>query len=106
MIFQIILVLSIRFFLFDFPLFKGFRIYLSKKGYIFWKLLRCPFCQGFWCGLGVFLASHPISLNLSFFLGMLSFGFVTAYLSLMTAAIFYPLINKFEEIYAPFDNHQ
>ncbi|WP_089609731.1 DUF1360 domain-containing protein [Dehalobacterium formicoaceticum] len=106
MIFQILLVLSIRFFLFDFVLFKNVRTYLSTKGYVFWKLLSCPFCQGFWCGLGVFLVFHPFAFKLSFLLSMLSFGFVTAYLSLMTIAIFYPLIDQFEDKYTPFDSRK
>jgi len=100
MLFDILLVLSIRFFLFDFILFKSLRNYFKTKGYFFRKLLSCPFCQGFWCGLGIFLTAHTISLNLSFLLSLLSFGFVTAYLGLITTAIFYPLIERFEEIIA------
>lgn len=99
MLFQILLTLSIRFFLFDFVLFKGLRNYLKPKGYFFRKLLSCPFCQGFWCGLGVSLSTHITSVNLWFLVPMLSFGFVTAYLSMMTTAIFYPLIDKFEKNY-------
>jgi len=99
MLFEVLLTLSIRFFLFDFVLFKGLRNYLKPKGYLFRKLLSCPFCQGFWSGLGVFLTTHLITFNLSFLLLMLSFGFVTAYLSMMTTAIFYPLIDKFERNY-------
>jgi hypothetical protein len=106
MLYQILLSLSIRFFLFDFKLFRGFRDYLSIKGYFFRKLLNCPFCQGFWCGLGVFLTVHKISFDLCFLLSMLSLGFVTAYLSLMTIAVFYPLIDKFEDQYEPFDNNK
>lgn len=104
MVFQILLALSMRFFLFDFILFRNFRSYLSTKGYFFRKLLSCPFCQGFWCGLGVFLATHTIALNLGYFLFMIGFGFVTAYLSLMSIAVFYPLIDKFEDQYEPFAN--
>jgi len=99
MLFQMLLTLSIRFFLFDFVLLKGLRNYLKTKGYFFKKLLSCPFCQGFWSGLGVFITTHSIYFNLSFLLSMLSFGFVTAYLSMMTTAIFYPLIDKFEKNY-------
>jgi len=97
MLFNMLLTLSIRFFLFDFILFKGLRNYLNSKGYFFQKLFSCPFCQGFWCGLGIFLTAHRVSFNLSFLLSMLFFGFVTAYLSLITTAVFYPLIEKFEE---------
>lgn len=95
--FAILLTLSIRFFLFDFILFKGIREYLKKKGYFFKKLFGCPFCQGFWCGLGVYLATQPISLYWQQLAAFLGFGFVTAYLGLISAAIFYPLIQKYEE---------
>ncbi|MEL7565775.1 MAG: DUF1360 domain-containing protein [Dehalobacterium sp.] len=106
MLFQILFTLSIRFFLFDFVLFKNLRNYLITKGYFFRKLLSCPFCQGFWCGLGTFLAAHTISFTLSFLISMLSFGFVTAYLSLISTAIFYPLIDKYEDKYAPLKRPQ
>ncbi len=97
MAFQVLLTLSVRFFIFDFVLFKDLRNYLKTKGYIYRKLLSCPFCQGFWSGLGVFLATHFITYNIKFILLMLSFGFVTAYLSMITTAIFYPLIDKYEK---------
>jgi hypothetical protein len=97
MIFAIFLSLSIRFFLFDFILFKGIREYLKKKGYFFRKLLGCPFCQGFWCGLGVYLITQQFSLHWQQLVAFLSFGFVTAYLGLISAAVFYPLIQKYEE---------
>jgi len=102
MLYDLLLVLSLRFFLFDFVLFKSIRNTLKTKGYVFKKLLSCPFCQGFWCGLAVFLATHPITLNLGGLLSMLSFGFITAYLSMMTTAIFYPLIDKYEKKYSDF----
>jgi len=104
LLFYMVLTLSIRFFLFDFILFKGLREYLNTKGYLFKKLLSCPFCQGFWCGLAVFLTVQNLSYTLHFLLFMLSFGFVTAYLSLITTAIFYPLIGKYEEK-MPIFNH-
>lgn len=98
MVMEILLALSIRFFLFDFILFKRIREFLKQKGYFFKKLLGCPFCQGFWCGLGVYLAHHTLSLHWQEIAAWLSFGFVTAYLSLICAAAFYPLISKFEKI--------
>ena len=97
MAYVILLALSIRFFLFDFVLFKGIREYLKAKGYFFRKLLGCPFCQGFWCGLGVYLASLPISMHWQQLATFFSFGFVTAYLGLISAAVFYPLIQKYEQ---------
>lgn len=101
MIFSMLLALSIRFFLFNFILFEGVRKYLNTKGYIFRKLFSCPFCQGFWCGLGVFLATYGISFQISSLLFMLSFGFVSAYLGLLTTVVFYPIIEKYEEIVVP-----
>lgn len=97
-----LLTLSIRFFVFDFVLFKRIRNYLKTKGYFFRKLLSCPFCQGFWSGLGVFLSTQLIVYNVGFLLSMLSFGFVTAYLSITITAIFYPLIDKYEKYYNTF----
>ncbi len=97
MAFQLLLALSIRFFIFDFVLFKRIRNVLRTKGYFFRKLLACPFCQGFWCGLGVFLSFHPAALTLSYGTALLAFGFVSAYLGLLAAVIFYPLIEKFEQ---------
>lgn len=101
MLFLLLLALSIRFFLFNFILFAGVREYLRTKGYVFNKLFSCPFCQGFWCGLGVFLATYGISLQVSYLLFLLSFGFVSAYLGLLTTVVFYPLIEKYEEIVVP-----
>lgn len=97
MVFQLILALSLRFFFFDFVLFKRIRKYLKTKGYVFRKLLACPFCQGFWCGLGVFGAFQPVSFSWTYLVSLLSFGFISAYLGLIAAVVFYPLIEKFEQ---------
>jgi hypothetical protein len=97
MCFEFLLALSIRFFLFDFILFKGIRETLKKKGYFFRKLLGCPFCQGFWCGLGVFLYFHSLTFSWTGCLELLSFGFVSAYLGLAAAVILHPLIAKYEQ---------
>ncbi|HHV65338.1 MAG TPA: DUF1360 domain-containing protein [Peptococcaceae bacterium] len=96
MFFELLLSLSLRFFLFDFILFKGIREYLQKKGYFFRKLFNCPFCQGFWCGLGVFFFYHPVTFTWQSLLTWLSFGFVSAYLGLAAAVILHPLIQKYE----------
>lgn len=95
MVFDLLLALSIRFFLFDFILFKQIRDFLKRQGYVFKKLFGCPFCQGFWCGLGVYLCSQP--LPWPNFLPWLSFGFISAYLALAAAVILHPLIEKYEQ---------
>lgn len=97
MFFQLMLALSLRFFFFDFVLFKKIRNYLKVKGYVFRKLLACPFCQGFWCGLGVFAAFHSVSFSWAYLVSFLAFGFVSAYLGLIAAVVFYPLIERFEQ---------
>lgn len=97
MVFYLLLALSIRFFLFDFILFKGIREYLRKKGYFFKKLFGCPFCQGFWCGLGVYLAAHPITIDWTKIATWLSFGFISAYLGLATTVTLDPLIQRYEQ---------
>lgn len=96
MVFEFLLALSIRFFLFDFVLFKRVREYLKGKGYFFRKLFGCPFCQGFWCGLGVFLSFHSLEYSWSWLVGFLSFGFISAYLGLIFAVTIHPLLQKFE----------
>ncbi len=96
MVLEFLLALSIRFFVFDFILFKGIRESLKKKGYFFRKLFGCPFCQGFWCGLAVFLYHHPLSISLSGIITFLSFGFISAYLGLATAVMLHPLIQRYE----------
>ncbi|NLI92467.1 MAG: hypothetical protein GX434_09775 [Peptococcaceae bacterium] len=96
MIYELLLALSIRFFFFDFVLFKKIREFLKQKGYFFRKLLNCPFCQGFWCGLGAFLYFHSFHLCWSDVISFLSFGFISAYLGLSTAVILHPLIQRYE----------
>jgi len=97
MLFELLVALSIRFFLFDFVLFKKVRNYLKKQGYFFRKLLGCPFCQGFWCGLAVYLYNYGLGLNLRDVVQFLAFGFVSAYLGLTAAVILEPLIEKYEK---------
>lgn len=84
--------MSIRFFLFDFILFKRVRSYLNGF-YIFKKLLKCPFCQGFWCFVLVYGISDFKIGNSTVFLMGISSGF----LSLTWYNIVMPLIIKFEE---------
>ncbi|MDA8229421.1 MAG: hypothetical protein M0T74_17290 [Desulfitobacterium hafniense] len=96
MIFQLLLALSLRFFLFDFVLFKGIRESLKRKGYFFRKLLGCPFCQGFWCGLGVRLAYNSFSISVEAGASLISFGFVSAYLGLIVTVAIQPFIERYE----------
>lgn len=91
MIENIFLTLSIRFFLFDFILFKTIRNYLMEKHYIFKKLFSCPFCQGFWSGILIFIFSNKID-----FIPMLKFSFITAFLSLTWAISTHQLIKNYE----------
>lgn len=52
MFLELLFILSIRFFLFDFYLFESLREKIKKKSNKkVKKLLSCPYCQGFWCGL-------------------------------------------------------
>ncbi|AFV02759.1 hypothetical protein UNSWDHB_1608 [Dehalobacter sp. UNSWDHB] len=96
MVFELLLALSLRFFLFDFVLFKKIRDALKQKGYFFCKLFGCPFCQGFWCGLAVFLYYHSLQPDLQQFIAFLGFGFISAYLGLVSAVIIDPLIQRYE----------
>jgi len=96
MVLECLLALSLRFFLFDFILFKKLRIYLKQKGYFFRKLLSCPFCQGFWCGLGVYLCNNTIGQTFEQIITLFSFGFVCAWLGLISAVVLHPLIKIYE----------
>jgi hypothetical protein len=97
MVYELLLALSLRFFFFDFILFKPIREALKTKGYFFRKLFGCPFCQGFWCGLGVDLYHHSFSFVWPQIITFLSFGFISAYLGLATAVALNPLIQKYEQ---------
>jgi len=97
MFYQFLLALSIRFFFFDFILFKAIRESLKQRGYFFRKLFGCPFCQGFWCGLGVFLYFHSVKLDCQDIINFFSFGFISAYLGLFSAVMLHPLIQKYEK---------
>lgn len=93
MVYNLLLVLGIRFFLFDFILFKKIREHLQKNSCIFRKLFRCTFCQGFWCGLIVSLAKNNIFPVLPHF----EFAFITAIASFTWTVVMYPFIVQYEE---------
>lgn len=95
MVLDIIFVLSIKFFVFDFVNFKPIRDNLLKlQNYFISKLLKCPFCQGFWLGL----ITHSLKYNESL-ANDLYFGFITAIICLCWNVIFWPLIDNYEETY-------
>lgn len=86
---NILLILSIRFFLFDFYLFQSIiKRLMDKNNYFISKFLQCPFCQGFWLGFFYSLIFMPFGFFKSF-----AFGFITAFISYVyyfcTFSLFY-----------------
>lgn len=89
---DLIFALSIRFFLFDFILFKKWREHLRKKYYFFRKLFSCTYCQGFWCGIGISLFhNNPMTWY------SLKFAFITALAAFTWTVIMEPFIRDFEK---------
>ena len=90
---NILLVLSIRFFLFDFYLFQKI-IYKLRQfdNYFITHFLECPFCQGFWTGFIYSLILLPFTFIQSF-----SFGFITGFISYVYYFSTYLLFTKAEE---------
>lgn len=94
MLIDLIFVLSIKFFLFDFSHYKKIRNYFNSfNNFFISKLLKCPFCQGFWCGFFTSIIKYQNILQ------GLYFGFVSAIICLSWNVIFWPLIDKYEELY-------
>lgn len=89
---DLIFALSIRFFLFDFILFKNWRDFLKRRYYFFRKLFSCTYCQGFWCGIVVSLLNHnpPTWYNLKF-------AFISAVAAFTWTVIMEPFIRDFEK---------
>lgn len=92
MFYSILLALSIRFFLFDFILFKNIRDHLKKNHYVFRKLFSCTFCQGFWCGLFISMAENPLVPLVPH----IEFAFITAIVSFTWTIVMNPLISQYE----------
>lgn len=93
--YDLLFVCSVKFFAFDFAHFKFIREWVKNfELKLLNKLLKCPFCQGFWCGL----ATHSIKYNESL-INHLYFAFVTAIICLCWNVVFWPLIDKYEETY-------
>jgi len=88
---DLLFILGIRFFLFDFILFKNIREYL-KIYYVFKKLFDCTFCQGFWCGLAysVAMSSLPVWQDIIF-------AFISAIVCFTWTMALYPYIRRFEK---------
>lgn len=57
----ILFAISIRFFLIDFKSLQPIRDRLAKNS-LWKKWLECPFCNGFWVGLGVGLYGLPFNI--------------------------------------------
>lgn len=89
---ELLLTLSIRFFLFDFVLFKTVREYLKYTNYIFAKLFSCTYCQGFWCGLIISLCKNWSASIWNH----LEFAFAAAIVSFTWTVIVNPFIKKYE----------
>ncbi len=90
---DLLFTLSIRFFFFDFVLFKVVRQQLEETHYFFKKLFSCTFCQGFWCGIVVFLFNNQVILLPQ----LIQFAFISAFLTLTWSIATYPLLKKYEE---------
>lgn len=97
-LFMVLLTLAIRFFVFDFVLFKRPRNWLKERGWFFRKLLSCPFCQGFWTGLIIYAVLSPYEFTLMAFIMHISYGFITAYLSLVITVWLDPHLFEYETI--------
>lgn len=93
MLSELILILSVRFFLFDFVLFKGIRIKLKEINYFFRKLFSCTFCQGFWCGLFISVIKSWPGISWS----NLEFAFLGAIVSFTWTVIMDPYIRAYED---------
>ena len=89
-IIDILFIISIAFFLFDFYLFSPIRNYLSKCGYILNKLMKCSFCQGFWVGTSYYIIYYGISFE------FIRFGFSGAILFYTWKVILYKPSNDME----------
>jgi hypothetical protein len=96
LVFDVIFILSLRFFLFDMYVFKPVREWLRALGWpLMNKWLICPFCHGFWCGC-IFYA---IMYGVPDFVGlviMIEYGFVIAFLSFTWVACMDKAIRDME----------
>ena len=70
----ILYALGLRAFLFEIKL-TQFRQWLEKKHRLLEIFLNCPFCNGFWCGLFMWLVFLEVGLQMLFF--AISVGFLS-----------------------------
>ncbi|MDE7169236.1 MAG: hypothetical protein K2N67_03465 [Mucispirillum sp.] len=80
---------GIRFLLFDYKLFRAVREAVSVNPIASW-LLKCPFCQGFWCGFFSFLI--PAGIWQAFL-----WGIGSAFISLTWFALVIPKLDEIED---------
>lgn len=86
---------GLRFLLFDYKLFAPLRAVIDGVP-VLHTLLRCPFCQGFWCGFFSFL----------FFGGLIDaflWGLGSGFISITWYALIIPQLDKIEGGDQPFD---
>ncbi|PKM82861.1 MAG: hypothetical protein CVU89_01630 [Firmicutes bacterium HGW-Firmicutes-14] len=95
MLIDLLFILAVRFFLFDFILFKKVREYLGRTHYVFRKLFSCTFCQGFWCGLIFSL----LSCQGSSFGRHIEFSFVSAIITFTWTVLMHRFIKEYEDEY-------
>ena len=77
LVMDIILIMSIRFFLFDFYLLQPIWRRLRKlNNYFISHFLLCPFCQGFWVSFIFSLTLYDIGFIKSF-----AFGFINGFIN-------------------------
>ena len=77
LVLDILFVQAIRFYLFEFYVFKSVRNYIKSFGWYVKKLIECPFCHGFWCGVIYYIARH----GAGDFFSIIQFGFITSFVS-------------------------
>lgn len=96
-----LVVLSLRFFIFDFYLFKSIRNkLLSFNNYFITKLLQCSFCQGFWIGIlyyVYFCYTNHIIFDYFLVIDILKFGFANAIVNFTWYASTDKLISDMEK---------
>ncbi|MDD2421197.1 MAG: hypothetical protein PHC60_07065 [Heliobacteriaceae bacterium] len=97
MVVDLLFALALRFFFFDFVLFKSFRAWLREKHYGWRKLFSCPFCQGFWCGVLVFLLANNLEGTWLFAKQLIFFSFSSAFLALTWTIWAFPLVKNYEK---------
>ncbi len=79
---------GLRFLIFDYRLFRPLREYI-KDYPLLSTLLKCPFCQGFWCGFFSFLYYGLIDAFL--------WGIGSGIISLTWFALIIPKLDEIED---------